>query len=233
MRVFHREFGSRYESYEFGYSTYASLETGDSLQDVYAAGFLPHSADPEVRDLFYMARSVRVPLRDWKITSENRRVLKKFDGFSTTLLTKEQLHSDPHFLPCFLNYFREHHGERVMSEERARGILGTPHALRGIRYEKDGEVSGYVLEIADEGFSHYWFSCYASHYAGTSFGMWLMLDAVGRAKAEGKDSIYLGTAYGSKGRYKTNFEPLQFWDGSEWKQDTKALKELTRLSSND
>jgi arginyl-tRNA--protein-N-Asp/Glu arginylyltransferase len=226
MRIFHREFGSRYESYEFGYSVYASLEANDALSEVYGAGFLPHSADPNVRDLFYMARSVRVPLNAFKLTSENRRILKKFEDFTSVFLTKEELAADASFLPCFLSYFHARHGERVMTEERARGILATPHPLRGIRYEKNGAVAGYVLEIPENGFAHYWYSCYDPIYTGTSLGMWLMLDAVLRAQKEERDYIYLGTAYGSKGRYKTNFEPLEFWDGSEWGRDTKELKRL-------
>lgn len=227
MRIFQREFGYRYDSYEFGYSTYAAREEGDAIADIYAAGFLPHSADPSVTDLFYMARSVRVPLADFKETSENRRILKKFEGrFSRAELTKDELSADAGFLPCFLAYFAERHGERVMSEERARGILSAPLPLRGIRYEEGGMLAGYVLEVADGALVHYWYSCYAPGYAGTSFGMWLMLDAARRAREEGRAHIYLGTAYGAKGRYKTNFEPLEFWDGSGWVRDAKLLKEL-------
>lgn len=226
MRIFQREFGERYESYEFGYATYTTLEVTDSRTDVYAAGFLPHSADPSVRDLFYMARSVRVPLSAFRETSENRRIFKKFDGlFAQTMLSKEELVADPLFLPCFLEYFKTHHGERVMAEERARGILATPHPLRAVRYQADGVLAGYALEIVDDDFAHYWYSCYTPAYADSSFGMWLMLDAVRRAKKEGRAYSYLGTAYGSKGRYKTNFEPLEWWDGSVWNTDVKLLKE--------
>lgn len=227
MRVFHREFGYRYDSYEFGYATYCQLEAGDALASVYAAGFLPYSADPDTHDLFYMARSVRVPISDFTHTSENRRILKKFDGgFSSRILSKEELASDPDFLPCFLSYFKERHGERVMTEERTRGILATALPLRGVRYEKNGVLAGYVLEIAKDGFAHYWYSCYAPHFAGTSFGMWLMLDAAGRARDEGRAHLYLGTAYGAKGRYKLNFEPIEFWDGAIWDADGKRLKAL-------
>lgn len=227
MRILRREFGYRYESYEFGYALYALREPQDQLKDIYAAGFLPHSADPAATDLFYMARSVRVPLAHFKETSENRRIRKKFEGqFTSRALNPGALADDPDFLPCFLSYFKERHGERVMSEERARGILAAPLPLRGIRYEKDGALAGYVLEAAGDAFAHYWYSCYTPSYAGTSFGMWLMLDAVGRAQNEGRAHIYLGTAYGAKGRYKTNFEPLEFWDGSEWVRDTKRLKAL-------
>jgi arginyl-tRNA--protein-N-Asp/Glu arginylyltransferase len=230
MRIFHREFGARYETYEFGYAIYGAQERADALADIYRAGFLPHSADPEVRDLFYMARSVRVPLADFKETSENRRILKKFEGaFSRTMLSSEELAADPAFLPCFQHYFESRHGERVMSTARAEGILASPHPLRAVRYEKDGTLAGYVLEIADEGFAHYWYSCYDDAYTGTSFGMWLMLDAIARAKEDGRAHIYLGTAYGAKGRYKTNFDPLEFWDGSEWVRDLKRLKALIAL----
>ena len=226
MRIFQREFGERYESYEFGYATYATREDGDTLSDIYTSGFLPHSADPTVKDLFYMARSVRVPLSTFRETSENRRILKKFDGlFTSTLLTKEELSRDSDFLPCFLEYFSARHGERVMTEERARGILATPHPLRGVRYEEAGVLAGYALEVVGEDMAHYWYSCYTARHADSSFGMWLMLDAVRRAKNEGRSYSYLGTAYGSKGRYKTNFEPLEWWDGSEWNTNLKLLKE--------
>ncbi len=234
MRVFHREFGYRYDSYEFGYTAYATLEAGDPPAAAYEAGFLPHSADPSVRDLFYMARSVRVPLGSWQPSSENRRIARKFEGtFTRTLLSQAELADDPNFLPCFLAYFRERHGERVMSEERARGILGTPLPLRGVRYENGEGLAGYVLEVASGGLVHYWYSCYTPTYAGTSLGMWLMLDAVARAKEDGHTHLYLGTAYGAKGRYKTNFSPLEFWDGGEWRTDEHTLKALIAESPSD
>ena len=227
MRVFHREFGHEYETYEFGYTTYASLEPGETVARAYDAGFLPHSADPSVRDIFYMARSVRVPLASFLLSSENRRILKKFAGQSScTVLSKKELLADTDLLSCFLNYFKERHGERVMNEERARGIFSTPHPIRAVRYEHEGSLAGYVLEIADSSCVHYWYSCYAPAYTGSSFGMWLMLDAILRGQKEGRENIYLGTAYGAKGKYKTNFAPLEFWDGSSWNKDTQELKRL-------
>ncbi|MEK7602482.1 MAG: GNAT family N-acetyltransferase [Patescibacteria group bacterium] len=225
MRIFHKEFGYRYDSYEFGYTTYAKLEKKDQLKDVYAAGFLPHSADPKIHDQFYMARSVRVPLQQFSLTSENRRIEKKFvDHFTTEILSYEELKKDAEFLPCFLSYFEARHGERVMSKERALGILATTLPLRAIKYRDGDVVAGYVLEIIGDGFSHYWYSCYQPTYAGSSFGMWMMLDALHRGKNEGRDYAYLGTAYGDKGKYKTNFSPLQFWDGDIWNNDLSELK---------
>jgi hypothetical protein len=34
--------------------------------------------------------------------------------------------------------------------------------------------------------------------------------------------------YGEKALYKTNFEPLEWWNGEEWRSDIKQLKERGR-----
>lgn len=227
MRISRSEFCHEYETYSFGYTIHAELEPEDAVADAYAAGFLPASSDPSVRNRFYMARSVRVALPHFTPTSENRRVRKKFEGqFVTDILDRDALRSDPALRPCFLAYFADHHGQSVMSPERLEGILDTTLPLRAIRYTKDGVSVAYVLEVTGADFSHYWFSCYDLQYARSSLGMWLMLDAALRAKAEGLKYLYLGTAYGEKGRYKMNLTPLSFWDGVEWNAKEPLLKEL-------
>ena len=227
MQIFRKEFGHRYDTYEFGYSIRGKLEKSESPDVAYRGGFLPYSAEPALQDEFYMARSVRIPLTDFKLSSENRRIIKKFEGaFTTTVLSKDEITRNEILLPCLLTYFASRHGERVMSEERARSILSTPLPLRAVRHEKDGEHAGYVLEVVGKEFSHYWYSCYSDTYTSSSFGMWMMLDSVLRAQTEKREYAYLGTAYGFKGRYKTNFHPLEFWDGSVWSTDVKELKRL-------
>jgi arginyl-tRNA--protein-N-Asp/Glu arginylyltransferase len=227
MERFRSEFGYSYGSrYAFGYAEYLKLEGGEDAGPAYAQGYLPHSADPAVRDLFYMARSVRVPLASWKPSSENRRIERKFaDRFSYDLLTADELARDPLFRDSFLGYFSRTHGEEVMRAERLDGILATLLPLRGVRYrdQASGLVAGYVLEVALKDAVHYWYSSFEHELAGTSFGMWLMLDAVRRAGEEGRAYAYLGTAYGAKGKYKTNLEPLEFWDGTGWRNDPKLL----------
>lgn len=75
---------------------------------------------------------------------------------------------------------------------------------------------------------HYWFSFYDMALANKSFGSYLMLDAIERAKESGAAYMYLGTVYGAKALYKANYEPLEFWDGTAWNEDTAKLKELAR-----
>ncbi|MEK7079703.1 MAG: GNAT family N-acetyltransferase [Patescibacteria group bacterium] len=232
MRLTRQEFASDYGTYAFGYTIHATREAEDELSSVYESGFLPSSSDPAVRNRFYMARSVRIPLTPFSPSSENRRILKKFDdAFEVVAMTKTELQNNEAFKTCFLNYFSDHHGQSIMSRERLDAILDTPLPLRGFRYEKDATPCGYVLEIMEGAFVHYWFSCYTSDYAGTSLGMWLMLDSVQRAKKEAKKYTYVGTAYGAKGRYKMNLTPIEFWNGNEWVKNEKLLKELIAKDS--
>lgn len=225
MRIIRSEFGADYPAYAFGYTIHAELESGDVPIEAYEAGFLPASSDPAVHNRCYMARSVRVPLPQAIASSENRRILKKFDGqFTGEIVVRDALAQDVAFASCFLSYFADRHGQGVMSQERLQGILATMLPLRGVRYLKDGAPIAHVLEIVDGSLAHYWFSCHDMSYAGSGLGMWLMLDAVRRAQAEGRAHLYLGTAYGKKGRYKMNIQPLEFWDGATWRNDARALK---------
>lgn len=227
MRIFHGEFAHDYGTYAFGYQVHAILDEGESAQFAYENGFLPRSNEPSVRDRFYMARSVRVPVALHEPNSENRRVLKKFDGLlEETIMSREELMGDAVFKHMFLSYFETRHGVGIMSPERLEGILATPLPLRGIRYSEQGVPVGYALEVAGEGFLHYWYPVFLPDRVHTSLGMWMMLDAVRRAKNEHRGYAYLGTAYGEKGRYKMNVGPLEFWDGKEWQNDTSALKAL-------
>jgi len=231
MKLSQSEFGHEYDTYRFGYCLWATLEAGDSIAAFYESGFLPYSADPKVRGTFYMARSARLDLKNFSLSSENRRIAKRFDG---TLARSEALLGDPRVHDLFLEYFRKRHGKQVMSAERLDAILASPLPLRLSTYAKDGEPIAAVLEVvegnlpAQAGFGHYWFSAYDPALVEQSLGMWLMLDSARRAKEAGLDSYYLGTVYGPKALYKTNFKPLEFWDGSKWNDDLALLKRLAR-----
>ena len=44
----------------------------------------------------------------------------------------------------------------------------------------------------------------------------------------GRKYFYVGTVYGEKALYKTAFENIEFWNGSEWVAGKKELKKLGR-----
>ena len=58
--------------------------------------------------------------------------------------------------------------------------------------------------------------------------MWLMLDSAREAQKSGKKYFYMGTVYGEKALYKTNFDNIEHWNGHDWIEDKKKLRDLSR-----
>lgn len=204
-------------------------EAGEPLEVLYGQGFLPYSGTTDLQHIFYSARSARVVLQEYKESSENRRIAKRFDDiFEKKRVPMADFVPDEAFYEFCLAYFAQKHGADAMPRARLRTILESGLLSNVYVYTKDGAPAAYVLEAAEGSFCHYWYSFYDLAYARQSLGLWLMQDAIRAAKACQLEHYYLGTVYGEKALYKTNFEPLEWWDGSNWSRDIAALKTLAR-----
>ena len=230
MKKFSSELGHNYKNYSFGYANYCLREKGDKLSEIYSAGYLPYSGSPEARDVFYMARSSRVPLAGFSLTSENRRVAGKFDGKFERISTpiKDFDINDKDFLSFCANYFSKRHGPKVMPPERLALILSSGIISHIVSYKENNVPVAYVLECSDKNIAHFWYSFYDLKHIRQYLGMWLMLDSARFAKERGIGHLYIGTVYGEKALYKTAFKNLEYWNGSSWLADIKKLKILSR-----
>ena len=235
MKFFSSELGHNYGSYTFGYCNYCVIEPGDLLGEAYALGYLPYSGSPEAKNTLYMARSARVVLKKFELTSENRRIAKKFDGkFEKKAIPIEEFKATEDFYTFCLSYFAARHGAKAMPRARLEFIMKSRFVTHIIRYTQREKLIGYVLmmrlptQTGEVDAEHYWFSFYDLALARQSLGLWLMLDCIRDAKTAGLEHYYVGTVYGEKALYKTNFEPLEWWNGSGWSNDTKLLRERSR-----
>lgn len=234
MKIFRSEFTHSYKTYSFGYAIYAEKENKDALHDIYASGFIPYSGEAYIKNTLYMARSARVNLQKFKLNSENRRILKKFEGvFSRESIPIKKFNTtDTEFLSFCLKYFKERHGKDVMPKERLLTILEAGFITHIIVYKHDDKIVGYVLEANDKKMGHFWFSFYDLDYAHKSLGLWIMIDCIQYAKNEDKSHYYIGTVYGEKALYKTNFDSLEYWNGNSWEKDIKKLKKKSRTDKD-
>lgn len=231
MKVVRKEFGSDYENYHFGYSIWGMLTPSDSLNEVYEQGFLPYSGQLDSTQTLYMARSIRVPLADFKLSSENRRILKNADwDFVRECVPYGEFDTgDPEFLRFCNRYFLKRHHMDIRRSGKLEAVLGAGFITDIAVYRTpEGKPSGYVFLVRDGVMSHFWFSFYDIELVRKSLGMWLMIREVQVAKESGQKYMYLGTCYGERALYKTNFQPVEWWDGSLWSSDLQILKKLAR-----
>ena len=234
MKKFSSEFCHNYDTYSFGYANYCTRDKSDTLSRIYEQGFMPYSGNPAIKNVFYLARSARVPLNFLKLTSENRRIAKKFDSRLTAELIP--IHefdiTENHFLSFCVNYFNKRHGPGIMPQERLKLILSMKLIKTIVVYKKNHELIAYLFEVSDDNMAHFWYSFYDLAYVNQSLGMWLMLDSARRAQKKGNKYFYVGTVYGEKALYKTAFSGLEYWNGKNWSNDIQRLKQISRRDTH-
>jgi Acetyltransferase (GNAT) domain len=208
---------------------FCQRESGDSIEGLYAQGYLPYSGTIGLSDVWYSARSARVLVPEFSLTSENRRIAKKFDEhFEKERIPIAQFSHTQELIDLFTEYSVTRHTPNTLPAERMRIILSSPCTSTIVRYSAGDVVEGYAIEAEDGATGEFWQSAYAPALIKQSLGLWLMLDCIRDAQARGLAYYYLGTVYGPKALYKTNFEPLEWWDGAAWSRDIGALKALSR-----
>ncbi len=231
MKIYLQEFSHNYKKYLFGYTLHALREEDDLLDNLYVRGFLPFTGNTTVKDTYYMARSCRIDLEKFSPSSENRRIQKKIlpGTFIKTKHPAKNYLNNEQFLHFCLEYFDKKHGQGIFSKERLQFVLSFSKEVYVLKYSDEQEKTvAYVIEVEGHWAAQYWFSFYDLNDLLPSLGVWLMLDCIISAKEKKLKHYYLGTVYGEKALYKTNFAALEYWDGNSWQQNIANLKNLAR-----
>lgn len=163
MKIFLHEFGHHYKKYLFGYTLHALREQNDLFNDLFAKGFLPYTGDTAIKNTYYMARSCRIELEKFSLSSENRRIQKKIlpGTFIKTKHSPEELINNDHFIKFCIDYFTNRHGPDIFSKERLQFVLSFSNEVHVIKYANtQGDAMAYVIETQGKDAAQYWFSFY-------------------------------------------------------------------------
>lgn len=235
MKLVFSEYSASYDGYRFPYQVLGFREKKDNLAQVYYDGWLPFRSK---KDWFLMSRSSRVRLSDFQLSSENRRILKKTDGVSFSVIPVERFEYTPGVQKFCKRFADERFGKGVMPAAAIRKILSgegnCTHVMvyrRGANKAKFSaeslalDVVGYVGIVTHGHFLHYAHPFYDLN-GNPDSGMGMMVRAVQWAKDQTKQFVYLGTVYGEKSKYKTQFTGFEFFNGMLWSDDLDELKYL-------
>ena len=228
MKIFRSESFVDYKTYTFNYATYCIKEHQGELPDIYDKGFLPYSNNIALQEeTYYLARSLRVELKAFKESSENRRVARKIESLAPTfevIPIKDFDVNDPEFKSYCLNFANKRFSEPI-SNERLDYILHSKSISHIFRFKIAGKEVGYVISIIEKGSLHYWFAFFDLDQQVFSLGKWMMFSVIKWAFDQKLDHVYLGTCYGEKSLYKVrDFKGLSYFDGNQWVSDIKKLK---------
>ena len=227
MKLFFSEFKANYQKYHFPYQVWLLKEAGDEAEKIYENGFLPIRSIPNV---YYLARSIRVDLEKFEQSSENRRILRKTEGFESDLVPISEFNYTPQIQKFCKDYLAKKFGQESITAAGIKSIFksGIYNYVFVWKERKTQKEIGYAVSFISPSFVQYAHAFYDLRYFEQSLGARMMLEAVNWAKESNKKYIYLGTCYEKNALYKTEFKGVEFFNGFRWSQNLEELKELVR-----
>jgi len=225
MKLLFSEYRSDYDHYIFPYAVWAFPEAGETPADLFDQGFLPSSRD---LDRFYLCRHVRVALKEFEMTSENRRIIRKGSGIAIKLVPRAEFEFTAKRRDFFKNYADIRFGKDVMTYERLDALFNSPitsHVLLFTDSKTGAEMGAATLYVEGE-MAYYYYAFYDLNYYARNLGMHMMTSAVDLFRKKGFRFLYLGSCYNQNALYKTQFEGAEFFNGALWSRNLDELKYL-------
>jgi len=225
MKLIFSEYKSDYGHYIFPYAIWALPQSGDRPSSIFQKGFLPSARD---LSRYYMCRQIRVKLRDYRASSENRRILKKGKGITYQLLARAEFEYDDTWRTFCKNYADIKFGKDVMSKQRLDSLFDSDlitHVLLFTDTEKNQNVGLTTLYLEKKELAYYYYAFYDLNYYTRNLGMFMMTSAV-EFFSNRALYLYLGTCYSRTALYKTQFRGAEFFTGLRWSNNLKELKYL-------
>jgi len=216
--------------YVYPYVVWGFLEPGETPADALAAGFLPST--PAV-DRFYLVRQIRVPLSEWKATSENRRVLRLASSMRVELIPRAAFEYSAIRRASWLAFAEARFGCGVMSGERLDRLMAAAvvtHLLHFTDGITGADLGTVLLYLEAPCLAFYYYAFYSLAPEARHVGMAMMTRAVEHFAQAGVSYLYLGSCYHESALYKTQFEPLEFFNGFRWSRNREELKHLIRVA---
>ena len=228
MKLAFSESRPDYVHYIFPYAIWAFPEPGETPADFFSRGFLPSSRE---LDRFYLCRQVRVSLRQYQPSSENRRILRKGKGISVRLLKRADFDYTAQRRGFYKTYTDIKFGKDTMSYERLDSLFTgrmTSHLLLFTDAASGAEVGTATLYLEPPAVAYYYYAFYDLNYYSRNLGMFMMTSAAALFAERDFEFLYLGSCYSRNALYKTQFAGAEFFNGVRWSEDLEELKYLIR-----
>ncbi len=233
MRLVFSESKADYGHYIFPYAVWAFPESGETPADFFDRGFLPSSRE---LDRFYLCRQVRVNLRKFRPSSENRRILRKGKELAASLIARADFDYTPQRRQFYKTYADIKFGKDTMPLERLDSLFSgklTSHLLVITDEQSGAEVGTATLFLQPPTLAYYYYAFYDLNYYSRNLGMYLMTSAVTLFAEQGFHFLYLGSCYSQNALYKTQFSGAEFFNGVHWSANLDELKYLIQHAPHD
>ncbi len=173
-------------------------------------------------------RSLRIALNNFELSSENRRILGKTEELNLSVHSTPYVEYNWSIHKMGKEFYEKKFGEKTFSAQKIKELITNKDKSNFNKlfvYTKDGKNIGYCIALETKNISHYCYPFYGLESDYQNLGMGMMLKAIVLAKESGKKYIYLGSFQRPSDVYKLQFSGLEWFDGSQWREEIDGLKE--------
>lgn len=197
-------------------------------------------------------RSLRIDLRKFELSSENKRILKKAADLHVSVEPVPYMDYTWRIHKMGKDFYEKKFGPKTFSAQKIKELmtdtnnsnfnrvfvydlsLPIPEKTEANPYPED--PIGYCIVLETTNLIHYCYPFYnlapAAYPQNSNVGMSMMLKAILRAQEYNKQYIYLGSAQRPSDTYKLQFAGLEWFDGTEWKTNFDELKTILQSLNN-
>jgi arginyl-tRNA--protein-N-Asp/Glu arginylyltransferase len=228
MKLLFSEARPDYPHYVFPYAIWAFPEPGETPADFFDRGFLPSSPN---LDRFYLCRHIRIVLRRFRHSSENRRILRKGSGIQPALIPRSRFDFTAGWREFCRRYANAKFGPGVLSDDRLERLFNsriTSHVMIFSDDQTGQELGLATLFLQEPVAAYYYHAFYDLDCGRPNLGMFMMTATVEFCARQGVEFLYLGSCYSQNALYKTQFAGVQFFNGFRWSGDLSELKFLLK-----
>ncbi len=170
--------------------------------------------------------SLRVNLKNYSPTSENRRILRKFN-ISINELSLPLINYDWKIGKIAKDFYVIKQNEESFTSNIIKQILTNPNEFL-FNTLLNYEDKGFCICFKTKKLLHYAYPFYIEELWQTNFGMYMMTKCIDEYCQSEIEYIYLGSVHNKKAFYKLQFRGLEWFDPikNAWKEDLDELKSL-------
>lgn len=197
----------------------------DNINKMYDAGFVFTRIG---KGEMTQTRSIRLNLKKFELTSENRRVLKKTEGLQMKIIQLPHPDYDWRIHKMGFDFYTKKFGPKTFSANKIKELLTSENSNFNtlLEFEWNGQTAGYAICFENKNWLHYGYPFYDLSASIPNLGISMMTRAIIWAKEKGKKFVCLGSARNAAAVYKLQFSGVEWFDGKQWNTDLKELKKI-------
>jgi arginyl-tRNA--protein-N-Asp/Glu arginylyltransferase len=200
----------------------------EKISEMYEKGYV---FTRKGKGVMQQTRSVRIDLKKFELSSENRRILKKTEVIELVGFELPYAAYDFALGKLAKDFYEEKFGEGTLSANKAKELMtdATKSNFNCLfTYKKNGSTNpvGYAICYTSDLIHHYSYPFYDLNAAPKDMGLGMMIRAIQTSKAIGHRYIYLGSLQRPSDTYKLQFEGLEWFDGTKWQTDLESVKKI-------